>query len=265
MNPRLALRDIRTYRRDGYLVLPGLFSPAELGELSVAVEEALQRLGCQQIAGNPDLHEAPDFQPRINLQRVNLWKIHGTVRRYLLDPGLGRALCALAGVAGIRVWHDQAFFKPPWANPTAFHVDLPNWSFFSERALQIWIPFDSATTSNGCLHYLPGSHRLVSVERNARLGDDVGAFFKLYPELAGREAVAVELAAGDAVVHNGLVVHAAGANMTPHWRRAMTCQYMPVGSTFNGNRSILSSAQRAALHVGDPLDDPAHFPAVWPA
>jgi ectoine hydroxylase-related dioxygenase (phytanoyl-CoA dioxygenase family) len=35
-----------------------------------------------------------------------------------------------------------------------------------------------------------------------------------------------------------LAAHGAGANMTRGQRRAMTCAYMPDGSTFNGVQNI---------------------------
>ena len=51
--------------------------------------------------------------------------------------------------------------------------------------------------------------------------------------------------------------------MTPGWRRAMTCAYMPDGTTYNGERNILTDAQVARLSVGSPLDDGAQNPVVW--
>lgn len=90
-----------------------------------------------------------------------------------------------------------------------------------------------------------------------------GAFFELYPELKDVEPHPVEATAGTAVVHNGLIAHGTGANMTPRWRRAMTCQYMPDGATFNGNRCILSRQQLSRLAVGDVLDNENHNPLVW--
>ena len=69
--------------------------------------------------------------------------------------------------------------------------------------------------------------------------------------------------AGDAAFHNGLMAHAAGPNMTPRSRRAMTCAYMPDGATFNGNQNILSDAQIARLEIGDVLDDESQVPLVW--
>lgn len=56
----------------------------------------------------------------------------------------------------------------------------------------------------------------------------------------------------------------AGANMTPGYRRAMTCAYMPEGSTFNGKKNILPDDYVASLSVGDVLDNDALNPVVWP-
>jgi hypothetical protein len=51
--------------------------------------------------------------------------------------------------------------------------------------------------------------------------------------------------------------------MTPGIRRAMTCAYMPDGSTFNGQRNILREEQIARLAVGDVLDDDEQVPLIY--
>jgi phytanoyl-CoA hydroxylase len=52
--------------------------------------------------------------------------------------------------------------------------------------------------------------------------------------------------------------------MTPGYRRAMTCAYMPDGSTFNGvNKNILPTEEFEKLKKGDPLVNDALNPVVW--
>ena len=68
--------------------------------------------------------------------------------------------------------------------------------------------------------------------------------------------------AGSAVLHNGLTAHGAGANMTPRPRRAMTCAYMPDGSTFNGRRNILPPELFESYTVGDVLNSEWN-PLIW--
>jgi ectoine hydroxylase-related dioxygenase (phytanoyl-CoA dioxygenase family) len=180
----------------------------------------------------------------------------------ILDGRLGEVVALLAGIDGVRVWHDQALIKPAYGNPTAWHLDNPFWSFHSHDAISVWIALDDATLANGCLWYLPGTHRSARFELT-EIGPNFGALFDAYPEWLGLEPVAAPCAAGDAVVHNGLVAHAAGANLTPRPRRAMTCAYMPVGSTFNGTQNILPDAYVASLEIGDALDDDAINPVVY--
>ena len=47
------------------------------------------------------------------------------MREIMLDGRIGKMAAQLAGVDGIRIWHDQALVKKPWANPTSFHLDTP--------------------------------------------------------------------------------------------------------------------------------------------
>ena len=70
-------------------------------------------------------------------------------------------------------------------------------------------------------------------------------------------------AAGTAVFHNGLTAHGAGANMTNKPRRAMTCAYMPDGSTFNGKKNILPVEYLTTLEIGDLLNDNTINPLIW--
>ncbi len=105
----------------------------------------------------------------------------------ILDPRIGRMAAELAGVDGVRVWHDQALIKRPYANPTAFHLDAPYWSFTSRDAISIWIALDDATEANGCLYFFPGSHLETTIE-NVKIGQNVGAIFDVYPQFADRPA-----------------------------------------------------------------------------
>jgi len=261
MNAEIPDELVARYQRDGFVVLKNFLTAAEVAELRAGVLRAMTGLGDQRVAGTSEFAEPAGYHDRVVVQRLNLWKVEQSVRRCVLDPTLGTMLRRLTGLSGVRLWHDQTFFKPPWGDPTAFHLDMPNWSFTSPEAISIWIALDHATVRNGCLHFLPGSHRKTRREANAGIRGSVGALFDHYPELRHVEAVPAEAEPGTAIFHNGLIAHAAGPNMTPYWRGAMTAQYMPEGATFNGNRCILTTEQMARLTVGDALDEDA-FPLL---
>ena len=163
---------------------------------------------------------------------------------------------------GIRIWHDQALIKEPWANPTGWHLDNPYWSFSSRDAISIWVALDDATRDNGCLYFIPGTHQTATWE-NAGIGQNIGSLFEVYPDWATHEAIAGPMKAGSCSFHNGLLAHGAAANMTPAQRRAMTCAYMPDGATFNGQANVLPPDYVATLSVGDGLENDEQNPLIY--
>ncbi|MEA2069564.1 MAG: phytanoyl-CoA dioxygenase family protein, partial [Verrucomicrobiota bacterium] len=185
------------------------------------------------------------------------------IKELILDPMIGKMAADLSGVQGIRSWHDQALTKQPWGNPTTLHLDTPYWSFSHPEALSIWIALDDATLENGCLFFIPGSHRETSYDVTP-IGKNMDAIFDIYPALRSASSAAAPMKAGSCSFHNGLCIHGAHANMTPGLRRAMTCAFMPDGSTFNGKQNILTDAQFARLNTGDLMNDEEQNPLIHP-
>jgi phytanoyl-CoA hydroxylase len=66
---------------------------------------------------------------------LNLWQTNDKIKALMLDERIGKMAADLSGADGIRIWHDQALIKKPWANPTSWHLDTPFWSFSDRRAL----------------------------------------------------------------------------------------------------------------------------------
>ncbi|HLK14588.1 MAG TPA: phytanoyl-CoA dioxygenase family protein [Fimbriimonadaceae bacterium] len=265
MRHQISDDQVSRYQENGFLVIEGFLDPAELKDWRTQVTEAVeQRLEAAKtdrthtnVSDDPD-----DFYSQVFLQCLKLADTHPGVRRLMTDPRLGEAAAKLAGVDGIRIWHDQALFKPPFGNPTGWHLDNPYWSFSSRDSTSIWVALDDATVGNGCMWYLPGTHKTAKFE-GAGIGANMADLFKKYPEWMAIEPVACPCKAGSAVFHNGLTAHGAGANMTNRPRRAMTCAYMPDGSTFNGVRNILPKAYFDSLIVGQVLDDDVVNIPVW--
>jgi ectoine hydroxylase-related dioxygenase (phytanoyl-CoA dioxygenase family) len=193
------------------------------------------------------------------------------VRKLILDSQIGKMTCDLTGEDGMRIWHDQALIKEPWGNPTGWHLDNPYWSYHNPNALTIWVALDDATIENGCMYFVPGAHKTAITEDSSweylatqvEIDQNVGGLFQAYPQWADKEAVAVSIKAGSCSVHSGLMPHGAGANMTPGRRRAMTCGYMPDGSTFNGLQNVLPDSYFNSLEVGDVLDNDDQNPLIY--
>jgi len=274
MKNNLSLEQIQSYRENGFLTIEGFLDPIELEQWRHDTDEAVaQRLAK---AGMPSVNFVDsltnenwgdDYYKQVFVQCIRLADSHEGMRELLFDPRLGKMAAELAGVEGIRIYHDTALIKGPHGNPTAWHVDNPlensYYSFTNREALSIWIALDDATLGNGCLWYIPGTHKLATVG-TAGIGSSMSDLFKVYPQWAEMETVSIPVPAGSAVFHNVLTAHGAGANMTNKQRRAMTCQYMPDGSTFNGQQGALPKDYVDSLKIGDVLNNDVWNKLIWP-
>jgi ectoine hydroxylase-related dioxygenase (phytanoyl-CoA dioxygenase family) len=263
MKTRLTKRQIKQYRDNGFILIEDFLTPKELAHWRTVTEDAVQQRLAER-NGLTNQNDPDTYYAQVFTQCVRLADTHAGMAELMLDERLGLVAGTLAGVDGIRIWHDQALFKPPYGNPTAWHLDNPYWSFYSPNAISIWVALDDATLANGCLWYLPGTHKVARYD-NSGIGENLRDLFKVYPEWAALEAVAAPARAGSVVFHNGLVAHGAGANMTPRPRRAMTCAYMPDGSTFNGQQNVLPDGYFKSLKLGQMIDDPKQVPLIWSA
>jgi ectoine hydroxylase-related dioxygenase (phytanoyl-CoA dioxygenase family) len=124
----------------------------------------------------------------------------------------------------VRFWHDQLFCKPAQhGGVVAWHQDYSYWTRTVPVAhISCWIGLDDSTRENGCVHYVPGSHRwnLLPV---TRLADDMDAILSVLTDEQRRDfkPVAIELKKGEASFHHPLLVHGSYENTTERVRRAV--------------------------------------------
>lgn len=255
MNTNITQEQIDQYRRDGFVAHRNFLSAEEVTALKNAVLATIEEMGKRKVAeGNENLKEGDDaYYDKVFTQRLNLWRLNEQVKSTMLSPAIGEMLKKLTGhTAGYRAWHDQALIKEPYGNPTSWHLDNPYWSFYSPDSVSIWIALEPATLENGCMWFIPGTHKMARYD-NVYIGQVMDDLFKVYPEMAEIDPVAVPMQPGDCSFHNGLTAHGAGANMTRGRRIAMTCAYMPDGATFNGQQNVLPQSYFDTLKEGDIL------------
>jgi len=257
MRTTLTEREIADYRTNGFVAIQDLLNESELTRWREAVDTA--------IAG--DLVRAPAdsaaAKARVFDQRMNLRHVSAGIRSLVEGPDVGKLVADLEGIDAIRVYLDQALVKQPYGAPTQFHQDLPWWPFGSDHACTVWIALDDATVENGCLYFVPGSHRLELTYRSD-LGSQLGAIFADNPEVK-QAPVASPLPAGGCTFHNARTIHGAGANMTAGRRRAMTVAFMPDGVRFNGTRDVRALGEEYidTLAEGDLLQNDELNPIVY--
>jgi ectoine hydroxylase-related dioxygenase (phytanoyl-CoA dioxygenase family) len=116
---------------------------------------------------------------------------------------------------------DHAIMKPALVGAeTPWHQDEAYWDpAFDYRSFSAWIPLQEATLVNGCMWFVPGSHKLEVLQHHS-IGHD--------PRVHGLEvegadtsaAVACPIPAGSATFHLSRTLHYTGPNQSSGPRRA---------------------------------------------
>lgn len=176
---------------------------------------------------------------------LGAWRIEPAFHDILWSPPFVMAASQLLGGA-VRFWHDQLFCKPPQqGGVVAWHQDFSYWTRTQPMAhLTCWIGLDDSTRENGCLHYVPGSHRwnLLPVTGLTGNMDEIQTVLTPEQKQAFRP-VAIELQRGQCSFHHPLLVHGSYENRSERARRA---------TVINVFRDGVRSASDAPLLEGVP-------------
>jgi len=152
---------------------------------------------------------------------LGAWRITPGFHDVLWNPRFTVPASQLLGGA-VRFWHDQLFCKPPHhGGVVAWHQDYSYWTRTTPLAhLTCWIGLDDSTRENGCVHYVPGSHRWPDLPKTGLTGDMDSIRSVLTEEQQQKfQPVAVELKKGESSFHQPRMIHGSYANRTDRPRR----------------------------------------------
>jgi len=152
--------------------------------------------------------------PELDAVQRSLELAEGPVARAVGAPGtlVNAFLWAKPPVVGSeKPWHQDMAFAPP-----GFDVE-------AHGVVTVWIALAPATRRNGCLEFIPGSHRLGLLPHTGdreRLPGEPPLKRAVEPHVpqdrlpSGVEPVAVPLDPGSAVMFDGMVLHRSAPNTT---------------------------------------------------
>ena len=234
---QLTQQDIDQFEDLGFLKVDELLTPLEVK----ALHQRLEDIG-NQVVGFPQEYvqigpgvangDMPEDPVRFNNVRKiwNLTKHDAVFHEYARHPLILDVVQSLLG-PDLKIYLDQTLCKPPRVGSAkAPHQDSAYWTQISPPSLVIcWMALDDATTDNGCMRYIPGSHKLGVIEHkhldDFRVEDDLVD----YPK-----EVAVPLKAGGCSFHHSLTMHRTDLNTSPDRRIGLTVAYMKASSKYIG-------------------------------
>lgn len=132
----------------------------------------------------------------------------------------------------IRFYTDQMFAKPAkHGSEVPYHHDSAYWPAAEPRLLSCWLAIDDVTVQNGCVRYIPGSHRL-HVPHHVIETDNPNNLTIQPGTIDPSREVPVEMKAGSMMVHDSLTVHRSLPNMSDRSRRGLVMIYLPADLRF---------------------------------
>jgi len=209
----LTLEQMATFHENGFLTLPAISTADEVTSLRALFERLLQSKAGFHEGAQFDLLNGDDPDVPNRLVQICDPDNYEVQLRHTLFRANALAIAKQLLGEGAQPAFSHAIFKPayygaptPWHQDDAFHADL----YYPQ--ISIWMPLQDATTTNGCMHFVQGSHH-GELLAHRPYNDDTGAHaLECCAEIDLRNAVACPLAAGGCTIHAGRTLHYAGAN-----------------------------------------------------
>jgi ectoine hydroxylase-related dioxygenase (phytanoyl-CoA dioxygenase family) len=248
-------QQVAAYHRDGYVVIRGMFSKAELDELRETFMKQSE-LGPVKDLWNPTNDNPKDplarYPRMMHPHRQSQLPIGPLSMRIGLDPRVGAVLADLFGEEAVCA-QTMFYFKPAGSRGQSLHQDNFYLRVSPGTCMAAWLAVDDADSENGGLVCVPGSHNLkIACPEKA----DASRFFTNdhVPVPEGLREEPINLKAGDVLFFNGSVIHGSYENTSKdRFRRAFISHYVPASSKevsqwyrplyrFDGNEVAMNGA-----------------------
>lgn len=219
---RLKDEQVEEFHRDGFLTGVQVLDDHQVEALCTELA-ALMETSHPSHELFHEYHSNESSNPdTILFHALGAWRTGPAFHDVLWSPAFLMAASQLLGGA-VRFWHDQLFCKPAHhGGVVAWHQDYSYWTRTQPMAhLTCWIALDDSTRDNGCLYYVPGSHKWNLLPITGLAGDMNEIMTVLDDEQKQAfRPLPIELKRGQCSFHHPLTVHGSYENRSDRPRRA---------------------------------------------
>ncbi len=239
---KLSKHQLQQFEEEGYIANVPMLDDEQVEQL----REELSALADPAHPGNHLFYEYHSNESAdahtVLFHALGAWRIMPGFHDVLWTPAFVMAASQLFGGRAVRFWHDQLFCKPAHhGGVVAWHQDYSYWTRTGPiQHLTCWVALDDATEENGCLQYVPGSHRWGLLQKPELAGNMDGIMD--YLNDAQKQAfkpIPVAVRAGHATFHHPLLLHGSYENKSPRSRRAFVLNAFADGTCSNTDESLL--------------------------
>jgi ectoine hydroxylase len=215
----LTADQLAQYQSQGFVIVPGLFTPAEVTLLHqvARADRALAKAGsmADSKGGASKIWITTDLKEDVYSAFTHNHRVVNPVRQIFTDEPL--------------FYHHKMMLKEPRTGGAwEWHQDYGYWyndGFIFPNMASCMIAVDGADRENGCLQVLAGSHHMGRIQ-HGKVGNQVGADVERVAEAAKRlELVYCEMAPGTALFFHCNLLHRSDQNLSERSRWSLICCY----------------------------------------
>ena len=218
---------------NGYLRLEQVYTPEEVQEQSDELERMMQEWGSMGTGWRGPWRKAiMNADEADNAQALflaGLQNYSATYMRAFTHPTLTKAVSELLGDTAVEFHHSILHAKAPnLGTPFPMHQDWPFYPHWGPGYVDAIMHIDTANESNGCLSFVPGSHKKGPLQHVLHTVEDYGEYEQPYLPLEDyplESAVLCPANAGDIVFFSINTIHGSAPNRTDQWRRLIRVGY----------------------------------------
>jgi len=257
------------YARDGVVALRGVMPQAWLDFLAEAIEQAMTNPG-----PHAEEYAAPGGGGRF-FGDIELAERLPAFRRFALESPAAQIAGRVMGATRVHFFYDQLLVKEPGtAERTPWHQDQPYWAVSGAQVCSLWLPLDPVPAAVG-VETVAGSHRwpAYSPYHFADGTPYQGTGLPPLPDIealraaqhgAAQRILSFDLAPGDCLVFQAMIVHGAPGNPGTRRRRALATRWAGDDARYcrRSGEVAIPTADPGLAH-GAPLEGD-RFPLAWP-
>jgi phytanoyl-CoA hydroxylase len=214
------------FAREGYVNVPGLFTPGEVEEL----RELFAKMHAEGVPGHYEPRKAADGvanpdDPLFQYPRVMMpHRFNARAKHYMLLPRVADRLRVFFGTDPVAT-QSMFYFKPPGARGQALHQDQFYLLVEPGSCIAAWTAIDDTDAENGALLVVPQTNH-ADIACPAVADAQLSYTSHLVPVPKGHKAQLVPMKAGDTLFFNGSIIHGSGPNRSKdRFRRSFICHY----------------------------------------
>jgi len=226
----LSQEQIDFFHENGYLRIPQVFTSEEIAVMSDELDRLIQDWATTNMGWTGpwrNVYMSPDVEKRSMLTHLHDLHFYSEAWcRAVTNPRLVEAMSDLLG-PNVELHHTTLHCKPPETGmPFPMHQDSPFYRHEGFGYVDALVHVDDATLENGCLKFIPGSHKQGHLEHITRMPDGQGCSPHLpTDQYRLQDAVPCPANAGDVVAFSIYTIHGSDINRTNRWRRLVRVGY----------------------------------------